>query len=336
MEIRSVSLVSDSQATNASSPSSTQTSTQVSEETKNPAIELVSDPLATKDPSAESGIKVSGEFSDFIKSALGGDGKKEVSEEELFSGLLEYGLSGVSKDASKFYAEEKIKLLTSMRKPNGNVSHEEVAIMALSETVNKGLVTKSAAEKINGEAFKGAQLDANMDSLFDHIGSDTDLTKAVASLDDALIKAKTFMDSADKSTAEARPLESGATGRASSTISTIESRSSSVSVGGTQNMSIGGGFVWKPISESDKKLAVVLPEVLANIVSKVEIHSSLPPSEATKIAEGRFAGNANGGRPHFRFEKAGGAYGDDLHLVAYKNDGTTLSWDIKDGSKRYD
>jgi hypothetical protein len=46
----------------------------------------------------------------FMKKALTGMGKSEVSEEELFASLLEQRLSEVSPEAGAFYAGEKAKV----------------------------------------------------------------------------------------------------------------------------------------------------------------------------------------------------------------------------------
>lgn len=298
---------------------------------------------STQDQSTSSQeVTQTGGFEDFMKKALTGMGKSEISEEELFASLLEQRINEVSPEAGAFYAGEKAKLMTSMAKPNGHIPMEDVALQALNATVASGKITEADGMRINGEAFMGAQLDSDMENLFDDKGGENDPTKAVASVDEAMNKLKLFMDSMTAGTlkSEARPLGVGATGHqllssagvAASTSSAVGSSSAE----GSQAMDGGGGFVWKPISDSDGKLAIVLPKELKGLIDKVEIHSALPPSEATKLGSGRFAGDANGDRPHFRFPEPGASYGDNVHVVAYKNDGSTLTWDISDGGQRHD
>lgn len=284
-------------------------------------------------------------FEDFMTKALGGMGKSQVSEEELFASLIEQRISEVSPEAAAFYAGEKAKLMTSMAKPDGHIPMEDVALQALNATVASGTIDEADAMRINGEAFAGAQLDGDLTNLFDDRGGEGDPTIAVASIEEAMSKLKLFMDSVTSGTFKGaeRPLNVGATGQqmtgggsaASGDVGSSNTGASS-SVSGSQGMDGSGGFVWKPVSESDGNLVVVLPTSLAGAIDKVEIHSSLPPTDATKLDDGRFTGNNNGERPHFRFPKPGSEYGDNVHVVAYKNDGTQVDWTIGDGGQRYD
>lgn len=295
------------------------------------------DTSTTKAPEA-------GSFEEFMKKALGSTGKTQVSEEELFASLLEQRVSEVSPEAAAFFAGEKAKLMTSMAKPDGFVPMEDVALQALNATVASGAITEADAMRVNGEAFAGAQLDADLENLFDDRGGEGDPTISVSSIDEAMGKLKIFMDSMHAGTVKStdRPLNVGATGHqlkgnpgASTSVGASDTGATS-SVTGSQDMDGSGGFVWKPVSESDGKLVIVLPKELKGSIDRVEIHSSLPPSEATKLDGGRFTGNNNGERPHFRFSKPGAEYGDNVHVVGFKNDGSTVTWDIGDGGQRYD
>jgi hypothetical protein len=86
--------------------------------------------------------------------------------------------------------EKKRKLMTSMAKPNGHIPMEDVALQALNATVASGKITEADGMRINGEAFMGAQLDSDMENLFDDKGGENDPTKAVASVDEAMNKLK--------------------------------------------------------------------------------------------------------------------------------------------------
>lgn len=313
-------------------------------------LDITSSSTTTQDQDSKATDSKAGVgFEDFMKSALAGTGKTQVSEEELFASLVEQRIGEVSPEAATFYATEKAKLMGTMLTPGGHVPMEDVALAALNATVASGAITEADGMRINGEAFAGAQLDSDLENLFDDKGGEGDPTIAVASIEEAMGKLKLFMDSmkAGTLTAVDRALSVGSTGQqikaaasaasgaAAGEVGSSDTGASS-SVTGSQSMDGGGGFVWKPVSESDGKLAVVLPKALSGAVDRVEIHSSLPPSDATKLAEGNFKGDANGGRPHFRFSKPGADFGDNVHVVAFKNDGTTVTWDIGDGGKRYD
>jgi hypothetical protein len=117
-------------------------------------------------------------------------------------------------------------------------------------------------------------------------------------------------------------LENQATAAKSSSSSSPSSSSSS-SGGGS------GGFLWKPVSESNGKLVVLLPGSLRGKVSGCSISGSFG-SET-----GSFAGDThNGNRPHYRFSKSGGSYGSNIRVTARTTSGTK-TWTVPKGSSRH-
>ncbi|MCB0367819.1 MAG: hypothetical protein KDD68_20615, partial [Bdellovibrionales bacterium] len=62
-----------------------------------------------------------------------------------------------------------------------------------------------------------------------------------------------------------------------------------------------GGFLWKPISEGDRKLAVLFPSSSRTTRATLTHSSGLNES-------GRYVGRTNGDRPTFRFSRPGGQY----------------------------
>lgn len=95
------------------------------------------------------------------------------------------------------------------------------------------------------------------------------------------------------------------------------------------------GFLWKPVSESDGKLVVLLPQSLTGKIKSASVYSSLPPQANNLIESGRFAGDdKNENRAHFRFAKPGSSYPDNAYVVAQLHDGTYASFQIKDSSSR--
>lgn len=81
------------------------------------------------------------------------------------------------------------------------------------------------------------------------------------------------------------------------------------------------GFLWKPESDKDGKLAILLPPQLLGLVKNVSIISA---DGKTIVEQGRYAGSGNGGREHFRFSRPGGAF----------EDGSTVLITMKDGSRK--
>ncbi len=93
----------------------------------------------------------------------------------------------------------------------------------------------------------------------------------------------------------------------------------------------GGGFVWKPRSESDGRLVALLPPQYRGNVQSAHIAGS----GGSVIDQGRFAGDLhNGRRPHYRFTQHGSAYGADIYLVADLIEGGTVHWHIAHGAHR--
>lgn len=286
------------------------------------------------------------DFESFMRQAIQADPQGQTNEEELFAALVEQRLSKISPEAQQAFAQEKQKLMVSMRRADGYVSYEDVTNTALMATVNSGAVDTAAAESIKGEAFAAAQLDNNKDALYDGRGSANDPTIAVATLETAMLAMKGVIDKVDSGelTGLTRSLNAPTTG--SSPTATLPNGADpglggqvtpSEGPSGAQPLDGDEGFLWKPVSESDGNLVVLLPTELRKMVSKVEIHSALPPSDLTKLDEGRFTGDEhNGMRPHYRFPKEGSEYGDNVHVVVYKNDGETVTYQVQDGSSRND
>jgi hypothetical protein len=103
------------------------------------------------------------------------------------------------------------------------------------------------------------------------------------------------------------------------------STSSSSSGGGSS-----GGFVWKPISEGDGNLVILLPPNLTgNVAGVVVFHEG-----SGQTVTGRYTGVHNGGREHFRFLQPGAAYGDGLTVTAQLKSGGTKSWSVPSGARR--
>lgn len=89
------------------------------------------------------------------------------------------------------------------------------------------------------------------------------------------------------------------------------------------------GFVWKPISEGDGRLVVLLPSSYVGRVSGVTVRRG-----GAVLESGRFSGNTNGNRPTYRFSKPGAGYGTGLTVVATLRTGGSVTWNIPNGGSR--
>ena len=123
----------------------------------------------------------------------------------------------------------------------------------------------------------------------------------------------------DQAQAEAAAAEQSSSSGSSDSSSSSHSASPSSSSGGGSS----GGFVWKPVSEGDGNLVVLLPSAYAGSVVAMDIVKG-----GSVVERGRFTGNTNGNRPTFRFRQPGAGYGSGLTVVARLSDGSNKTWPI--------
>jgi len=98
----------------------------------------------------------------------------------------------------------------------------------------------------------------------------------------------------------------------------------------------GGGFLWKPVSEGDGKLVVLLP---AKFTGHTVTASSTLFNDAACTAmhpdgDGRFAGVHNDNREHFRFEFPGGHFKPPIWFSVRLADGRQLAYPIHSPGER--
>jgi hypothetical protein len=139
-------------------------------------------------------------------------------------------------------------------------------------------------------------------------------------VDDAIERARAEQASSSSSSS------SGSSSRSSSPPASSASGSSAAASSGGGG---AGGFVWKPVSEGDGRLVVLLPSSYVGRVSSVQIRRG-----GAVLESGRFAGNTNGNRPTFRFSRPGAGYGSGLTAVATLRTGGSVSWNIPNGGSR--
>lgn len=91
------------------------------------------------------------------------------------------------------------------------------------------------------------------------------------------------------------------------------------------------GFLWKPVSDKNGKLAILLPKQYTGTIKRVRILNA----QGTKVlATGKFSGVGNGNREHFRFTKPGNGFPDGAIVLIEMENGTSRHVKIKDTAKR--
>lgn len=129
--------------------------------------------------------------------------------------------------------------------------------------------------------------------------------------------------------AEAVAEQAGTSSTSGQTASSEPARSTPTVASAEVSGASAGGFVWKPVSESDGNAVVLLPPAYAGRATSCTIVRG-----GATVEGGRFVGNTNGNRPTFRFRQPGAGYGTNLSVVARFSDGTSRSWAIPSGGSR--
>ncbi len=264
-------------------------------------------------------------FSDILSDFLPDGTGQEINEEQLFSAIIAERLENLKgSDAMTSYRETFESHLSAMKYSNGYVPVEDAARAALDDLVGQGVLSLDEAEGIHAQSFQAAQLDDNHNALYDSLGS----TMAVAMVELALESSSQMLAAFDSGEQDAGKMSleyqqdigmsTAVTMRAGAGQSTIAS--------------IGGGFLFKPISEGDGNLVVLLPSSMSGEVSGVIIRDS----SGQILDQGRAQGDYDDGRPYFRFASPGAFYPDNIIVSALRSDGGTYDYKIISPSQRYE
>ncbi len=275
---------------------------------------------ATPEASQAPAAGKSSEFDTTLRSLVRPDQANKVSEEDLFSALVQERIKKLKGDETLKEFQGMLQTSqNSMTKADGFIPMEDAAKAALIELRAAGKLTEEEADSIYSQAFAGAQLDENENALFDSRGGKGDPTIAVATLEQALLSSRVTIEEYDKGTKTApkRSLEEASNGKVATS-------------GAVSGMTGDAGFLFKPVSDSDGKLAVLLPPRLTGLAQSVRLLS--PSGEV--LETGRYSGNGNGGREHFRFTKPGAGYPDGLTVEVTLQGGSIVRYIIEETSQR--
>jgi len=323
---------------------------------------------ATNGTDALTGTDTS-DFEALLSPLLSPNEEGVVSEEQLFASLLAERITKLkgNEAGAEFKAlleEQKEKMKSSK---DGYIPYEEAARTALREYATAGKLTSDEVSKIHSEAFGAAQLDENLDVLFDDRGSESDLTKAVSDKSAAIASAKTIIDQYDAGslTATARPFELAfdsfgfaiinpyynSLNAYSSSANSEENplkdpgpalEANSVTYKTPQAVSDNARtstweFLWKPIGENSKKL-VVLPRAGTDY----DVQSIVLKDKNGNVIEEGTHYDAADGSAHpdsarkFNFTKPGAAYEKNLLCEVTMTNGAKVVFDIPNPSQRYE
>ena len=96
-------------------------------------------------------------------------------------------------------------------------------------------------------------------------------------------------------------------------------------------MKFTGDFLWKPTSDKDGNLVILLPEHLTGKVASLKLVSK---DRSKRVGKGRYSGIGNGNREHFRFKRPGSAFPKGSIVVIKLTDGSTIHVPVKHTNRR--
>ncbi len=260
----------------------------------------------------------SAEFDKTLRSLLVANKENKVSEEEVFSALVQERIKQEQgEEALGKFKELLTKSKDALRKPDGFVPVEDATKNALKAFRESGAISAEQADKIYSQAFAAAQLDGNTAALFDDRGGPGDSSVATSTLEQALLASRTKFENF------------AAGSEVAPTRSIMEESMGKIGAGSSSELA-STGFLFKPISDSDGKLAILLPPKLAGMVAGVRL---IGPSGEV-LESGRFSGNGNGGRDHYRFSRPGASYLDGLTVELTLKTNELIRYVIDETSER--
>ena len=291
-----------------------------------------------------------------IKRVLTPDGTGRIHEEELQYAivvhLLEANKSGTGDEFAKLFDAA----IAAGLPPIGT---EDCVKKTLGRLVTAGEIDLHTAEQINGASFEAAQLDNYKNLLFDGTAGPNDATTAVMGIDEAAAAAQISLKKMEQ--VDSGVFSRSLTAPSNGVLSTLdlnrsgdlirsgdlnrpESLMESGNLPGSDSASSSSGsaaainpkgFLWKPISDNNGKLVVLLPKSLTGNVSNCAVYRDLPPTPENLLELGRFSGDqSNGDRSHFRFNHPGSYYPQKCYVVAGTKQGSEVAFEIVDSRLR--
>lgn len=240
---------------------------------------------------------------------------KRINEQEGYAVLVHQALKTLNpKIAARL--EQELKQATALYKKNhGNTNLFKIADRLMRQYLREKVITQEQYRTVRDHAFGRTQLDSNRTLLGDERSPE-------AKSGDTPVRALSTFYRRIESNPTATPDEIAQFRASEAEISKEKWRekkkagapeiktAEAVTIENTES-SIGGippGFLWKPQSETDGKLVILLPSsVDTRSVKSVAI---IDPASGKTIETGRFSGIGNGDRLHFRFSRSGANFPD--------------------------
>ena len=258
-----------------------------------------------------------------ILKAQGRDGRLDkstkVNEEELYAVNLYSYLTSKDKTLGTRFLELLPEAIKKSTEIHGSARVFNAADRVMRRLLKDGKIMHDEYQASRDYAFGMSQLDQNKKFL--------SRTESVALEEGMKIVSTNCAATSEAVGAYKRELQKIAKLQRT----TAATNNSTVAGGSTHSSSsIAEGFLWKPESDSDGNLVILLP---SNLVGKASGVRVLSP-EGNVLAQGRYGGIANGFRQHFRFDRPGSAFPNNSIVEIQMANSENLRFKIANTSLR--
>lgn len=269
----------------------------------------------------------------------------KLSEAQLFGAVMsdkiaEHTSPEVAREFRKSFRQAK----REEREKTGCRGIVNAAMRSLDQLVAGGRISQDCARVLTNESWTLSQLDQNPDNVAQRSEMGMDVSRLAGI--EQFHRNNELYESGELPLTEvtnemlsAQRVSSSGSSQSSVKVSAGAQNADSsgeVSVSRSTSSDFGRspiyerGFLFKPVSDSTGKVAILMPPSLTGKVKSVSIKSS------DGIESGAYGGVGNGFREHFRFRRPGSSYSPDLSILVTLRDGTIHTVRIPDPGLRYE
>ncbi len=277
--------------------------------------------LSTQLTSQSGQSVVPGLFETTLKEMLSPDSKGQINEEQLFAALISERLTSMKGTEAaeefevRYQAQQK-----EFQRADGYIFLEDSARKALESMSDDGILSLEEAETIHGQAFQGAQFDENVNTLYDSLGS----TMAVTMIEMAIQSAESAITEFDEGTVTAGRLAFDMKDMPVQSVP-VQSESAALAAG-----SYSDGLIWKPASDTNGDVVIILDSYLKDNIDSVTLHDS----NGNTLEEKGVARSDDRERSIIFFNRPGAEYPDNMTVRVSLKDGDTIQYLVANPSKR--
>ncbi|MEZ4752874.1 MAG: hypothetical protein R3A13_00980 [Bdellovibrionota bacterium] len=256
---------------------------------------------------------------------------KRVNETEMYAAYVHNKLSSSNPELAKQFMTKLQEQTLSYKENRGEHLFYKASDQVMRTFVREKQLKKKEYKTIKYEAFGKSQFDSDRTQISAaKLETLKDGDTAVRAVKTALAKANENKSASDPEFQVWRAHEASISRqkwKEKKRAGLLGTRGANHVDATGKTQGIPDGFLWKPESDSDGRLVVLLPKNWTGKAAEVKI---LSPDGKKLIETGRYTSIANGFRQHYRFNKSGGGYPNNATVQVTFTDGSITN--IKIGS----